>query len=169
MQSLTLPINRLIDKRETMRLKPLLFLTTTILAVWNAALIWMTQVMCYPLWPLVGSASFHGYHLAWWHSVWWTFIPAGLALIGSVLLLVRRPRYFPKSAALGAVAAQLVTLIATLVFWAPLQASLSTGGGLDMAGFHILLWTHWFRVALIWVPAVLMTGVLAQRISHMPE
>jgi hypothetical protein len=125
--------------------------------------------MCYPLWPMVGSADFHRYHLAWWHSVWWTFIPAGLALIGSILLFFMRPRYFPQWAVLGAVAAQLVTLIATLIFWAPLQASLSTSSGLDMAGFHTLLWTHWFRVALMWVPAVIMTGVLAHHISHIPE
>lgn len=152
-----------------MRAKHLLFFTTALLTVWNAALIWMTQVMCYPLWPMVGSANFHDYHLAWWHSVWWTFIPAGLALIGSVLLLFRRPRYFPRWAAFGAVAAQLAALIVTLIFWAPLQAGLSAGSGLDMAGFHTLMWTHWFRVALIWMPAVLMTGALAQRISHIPE
>lgn len=152
-----------------MRLKSLLFLTTALLTVWNAALIWMTQVMCYPLWPLVGSASFHGYHLTWWYSVWWTFIPAGLALVGSVLLLFQRPRYFPQWAAFGAVAAQLVTLIATLVFWAPLQASLSTTNGLDLAGFHTLMWTHWFRVVLIWIPAAIMTQVLAQRMSQIPE
>jgi hypothetical protein len=157
------------DSGDDMRAKHLVFFTTALLTVWNAALIWMTQVMSYPLWPMVGSANFHGYHLAWWHSVWWTFIPAGLALLGSVLLLIDRPRYFPRWAAWGAVAAQMVALIVTLIFWAPLQASLSTGSGLDMAGFHTLMWTHWFRVALIWVPALLMTGVLAQHTSHIPE
>ena len=152
-----------------MRAKHLLFFTTALLTVWNAALIWMTQVMCYPLWPMVGSANFHDYHVNWWHSVWWTFIPAGLALVGSVLLLFGRPPYFSRPAAYCAVAAQIAALIATLIFWAPLQASLSTSHGLDIAGYHPLMWTHWFRVALIWVPAVLMTGALGQRVSHIPE
>lgn len=152
-----------------MHLKPSLLLSTAILAVWNAALIWMTQVMCYPLWPLVGAADFHDYHVAWWHRVWWTFIPAGLALAGSLLLLFQRPLYFPRWAAYVAVAAQLVALLVTVAFWAPLQASLSTSGGLDLAGFHTLLWTHWFRVALIWVPAILMTGALARHMAHLPE
>jgi hypothetical protein len=148
--------------------RQLLFFVTFILTIWNAALIWMTQVQCYPLWPMVGPAEFHAYHLAWWHSVWWTFVPAGLALIGSVLLLFRRPEYFPRWAALVVAGAQLVTLAATLAFWAPLQASLATSNGLDRAGFHTLMWTHWFRVALIWAPAVVMTRTLAQRISALP-
>jgi hypothetical protein len=148
--------------------KQMLFFVTSILTIWNATLIWMTQVQCYPLWPMVGPAEFHAYHLAWWHSVWWTFVPAGLALIGSVLLLFRRPEYFPRWAALVVAGAQLVTLAATLAFWAPLQASLATSSGLDPAGFHTLLWTHWFRVALIWAPAVVMTRTLAQRISALP-
>jgi hypothetical protein len=152
-----------------MRARHLLFFITALLTVWNAALIWMTQVICYPLWPMVGSVEFHRYHLAWWHSVWWTFIPAGLALIGSILLLFMRPRYFPRWAAIAPVAAQCVTLVVTLVYWAPLQAGLSTADGLDMAGFHSLIWTHWFRVALIWIPAGVMTQVLAQRMSHIPE
>lgn len=152
-----------------MRLKPLVFLATALLTVWNAALIWMTQVMCYPLWPMVGSAAFHNYHLAWWHSVWWTFIPAGLALIGSMLLLFRRPWYFPRWAAVVAVVAQWITLVVTLVYWAPLQADLSTANGLDMAGFHALIWTHWFRVALIWIPAIVMTQVLVRRVAQIPE
>jgi hypothetical protein len=148
--------------------KQLLFFVTAILAIWNAALIWMTQVLCYPLWPMVGPAQFHDYHLAWWHSVWWTFVPAGLALIGSIILLFRRPEYFPRWAARLAAGAQIVTLAATLAFWAPLQASLSTSYGLDLAGFHTLLWTHWFRVALIWLPAAIMTRTLAQRVWATP-
>jgi hypothetical protein len=149
-----------------MQRKHLLFFVTSILTIWNAALIWMTQVLCYPLWPMVGSAEFHNYHLAWWHSVWWTFLPAGLALLGSILLLFRRPPYFPRGAAMVAAGAQIVTLAATLAFWAPLQAGLATGSGLDPAGFHTLMWTHWFRVGLIWVPAVVMTRTLAQRVSQ---
>jgi hypothetical protein len=149
--------------------KHLVFFFTAILTVWNAALIWMTQVLCYPLWPMVGAANFHDYHLAWWHSVWWTFIPAGLALIGSIRLLFARPLYFPRWAAIGAVAAQLIALVVTLIFWAPLQASLSTGSGLDLAGFHTLLWTHWFRVTLLWVPAAFMSGALAKRMAHIPD
>jgi hypothetical protein len=38
----------MIDKEATMQIKSLLFLATAILTVWNAALIWMVQVMCYP-------------------------------------------------------------------------------------------------------------------------
>jgi hypothetical protein len=147
-----------------MRKQDLLFLTTALLTVWNAALIWMTQVICYPLWPLVGAAEFHRYHLAWWHEVWWTFIPAGLALLGSLALLSLRPIYLPRWAALSVVAAQLITLAVTLVFWAPLQAGLATPAGLDLAGFHTLMWTHWLRVALLWVAAGVMVGTLGRRV-----
>ena len=136
----------------------LLFTATAVLAIWNAALIWMTQVLSYPLWPFVDPAHFHDYHLAWWHRVWWTFLTAGLAFAGSVLLLFRRPGYFSRRAALVAVLAQVVSLIATLLYWAPLQASLATNAGLDPAGFATLMWTHWFRVGLIWIPAIVMTG-----------
>lgn len=152
-----------------MNSKSFVFFVTAVLTIWNAGLIWMTQVICYPLWPLVGSADFHRYHLAWWHSIWWTFIPAGLAVIGSIFLLFRRPRYFPRWGALVVVLAQCVTLLATIAYWAPLQAGLSTANGLDMSGFRALMWTHWFRVALIWLAAAVMTQSLARQFSQAPE
>lgn len=147
-----------------MRVKDLLFLSTALLTVWNAALIWMTQVICYPLWPLVGSAEFHRYHLAWWHGVWWTFIPAGLALLGSLALLFTRPDYVQRWPVLSVIILQLTTLIVTLAYWAPLQAGLATSTGLAMTGFHTLMWTHWFRVALIWTAAGIMVLVLGRRV-----
>jgi hypothetical protein len=147
-----------------MRRRDLLFLTTALLTVWNAAVIWMTQVICYPLWPRVGTAEFERYHLAWWHLVWWTFIPAGLALLGSLALLWVRPEYLPRRAVLLALIAQLITLGVTLAFWAPLQARLATPAGLDLAGFHTLMWTHWFRVALLWLAAGVMVATLGRRV-----
>jgi hypothetical protein len=147
-----------------MRKSDLLFLTTALLTVWNAAVIWMTQVICYPLWPRVGAAEFQQYHLAWWHLVWWTFIPAGLALLGSLALLRARPEYLPQGAVVLVLVAQLITLGVTLIFWAPLQARLATPTGLDLVGFHALMWTHWFRVALLWLAAGVMVATLGRRV-----
>lgn len=50
----------------------ILFLTV-LLSVWNAGIVWFTQVAVYPLWPLVDGSRFHDYHLAWWHAMWPAF------------------------------------------------------------------------------------------------
>jgi hypothetical protein len=50
-----------------------LLFTTAILSVWNAGIVWFTQIAVYPLWPLVDAQHFPAYHLTWWHDMWPAF------------------------------------------------------------------------------------------------
>ena len=51
-------------------------------AFYNVGTIWLTQVD-WQLWKYVGRETFDEYHLAWWHSVWWSIFPlAGVFFVG---------------------------------------------------------------------------------------
>ena len=51
-------------------------------AFYNVGTIWLTQVD-WQLWKYVGRETFDKYHLAWWHSVWWSIFPlAGVSFVG---------------------------------------------------------------------------------------
>ena len=72
-----------------------LFFIATILSVWNAGIVWFTQVAVYPLWPFVGADKFHDYHLTWWHDMWPSFGPVLLMFACSIALLWIRRRNIP--------------------------------------------------------------------------
>ncbi len=73
-----------------------LLFSTVLLSVWNAGIVWFTQIAVYPLWPLVDAGHFHDYHLTWWHDMRPSFVPVILMLFCSVALLWNRPTGISK-------------------------------------------------------------------------
>ena len=96
----------------------LLFITA-LLAVWNAGIVWFTQIAVYPLWPLVGADHFHDYHLAWWHDMWPSFGPVVLMLVCSVILLWTRPLGISRWPLWLGVLLQVGVHTLTAFFWGP--------------------------------------------------
>jgi hypothetical protein len=136
----------------------LLFITA-LLAVWNAGIVWFTQIAVYPLWPLVGTQQFHDYHLTWWHDMWPSFGPVVLMLACSVMLLRSRPAGVSRVALWLGVLLQVTVHVLTASFWAPIQATMATANGMSAVKYHELMSTHWLRVAFFVVYAVLMVSV----------
>jgi hypothetical protein len=143
-----------------------LVFATALLAVWNAGIIWFTQIAVYPLWPLVDAEHFHEYHLTWWHDMWPAFGPVILMLIFSIALLWIRPTGISKWLIWSGVLLQLIVHSLTAFFWAPIQASMATPQGISMMKYEQLMNTHWWRVAFFWAYAVLMIWMV---VRSLPE
>lgn len=133
----------------------LLFITA-ILSVWNAGIVWFTQIAVYPLWPLVGADTFHDYHLTWWHDMWPSFGPVVLMFGCSLALIWIRPQGIPRLLLWLGVVLQIAVHSLTAFFWAPIQATMATADGMSFEKYQALMSTHWFRVALFFAYALLM-------------
>jgi hypothetical protein len=134
---------------------------------YNVGLIWLTQVVCYPLWAYVGRDQFYAYHGAWWHGIWGVcFVPAGLAVLGAVAMLWVRPPEVPAWQAWVGVALQAATWILTAVWWRRWMAELvAVSGPVYGELYHKILTTHWLRVALVTAYGLLMFRMAAESFS----
>ena len=137
----------------------LLFIAA-ILSVWNAGIVWFTQIAVYPLWPLVGADQFHEYHLTWWHDMWPSFGPVVLMFACSVALLYVRPGRIPAWTLWLGLLLQIVVHTLTALFWAPIQATMAVPGGMSLIKYQELMGTHWIRVAFFFTYAALMIWAL---------
>ena len=137
----------------------LLFITV-VLSVWNAGIVWFTQIAVYPLWPFVGAEQFHDYHLTWWHAMWPSFGPVLFMFACSVALLWIRPRGIPVWALWLGVLLQVAVHTLTACFWAPIQATMAIPGGMSFPKYQELMNTHWLRVAFFFAYAALMIWAL---------
>jgi hypothetical protein len=143
-----------------------LLFTTAILSVWNAGIVWLTQIAVYPLWPLVDAQHFHDYHLTWWHGMWPTFAPVILMFLCSAALLWIRPTGISKWLLWLGVLLQVMVHTLTAFFWAPIQASMATPQGMSMLKYQQLMSTHWLRVSFFLVYAALMIWMVALSLSR---
>jgi hypothetical protein len=132
-----------------------LLFTTALLSVWNAGIVWFTQIAIYPLWPLVDAQHFHDYHLTWWHDMWPAFGPVVLMLGCSIALFWIRPAGISKGMLWAGVLLQVAVHTLTVVFWAPVQATMATSKGISLAKYQQLMSTHWWRVAFFCAYAAL--------------
>jgi hypothetical protein len=128
-----------------------LLLMTSALSLYGLGNVWLVQLACYRLWLHVGEREAFAYHNAWWHSIWGVlFIPAGVVFLGSFALLRLRPAGVTRGAARAGLTFQLLTYGLTAVWWGPLMARLVTPEtGLSLHLYHLLMTTHWVRVALV--------------------
>ncbi|HZY36020.1 MAG TPA: hypothetical protein VFE53_05195 [Mucilaginibacter sp.] len=150
-------------------MKKWVLLLNLVLSMMGMGQVWLVQLSSYPLWAYVGPHEFHGYHIAWWHSIWGpVFIPAGLAMVITTSLFWLRPAAVRRSLVWAAVVMLLVVYTLTYVWWAPLMALIGAtpaefeavfkwGALLDALGmrnktqgqlYDLLMATHWLRVAL---------------------
>jgi hypothetical protein len=145
---------------EAMRKAWWLLFISVILSVWNAGIVWFTQIAVYPLWPLVGAEQFHDYHLTWWHDMWPSFGPVVLMFACSVALLCVRPGGIPAWTLWLGLHLQIAVHTLTALFWAPIQATMAAPGGMSLIKYQELMGTHWFRVAFFFAYAALMIWAL---------
>jgi hypothetical protein len=113
--------------------------------------IWLVQSLCYRLWPQIGRSDFFGYHMAWWHSIWIViFVPSGLAFLGALALPWLRPPEASLRLLWAGLGVQVLLYVLTAVWWGPLMGRLATREqGLLLHNYHLLMTTHWVRVAIV--------------------
>ena len=141
-----------------------LLLGTCALSLYGVGNIWPVQLSSYRLWTYVGPRELHAYHLAWWHSIWGVILaPAVLVFAGSLLMLWWRAPGVPPWAPWVGFALEVALVLGTALWWGPLMARLEdAGGGLAMERFHLLISTHWIRVAIVTAHGALMLWMMAQ-------
>lgn len=97
-----------------------ILLPTLGLAFYNVGIIWLMQVHVYPLFKLVGEDEWIPYHTAHWHRIRGVvFVPAGLVLLGAILLMFFRPEAVPGWSLWLGLGVQVVLYALTAVVWAP--------------------------------------------------
>jgi hypothetical protein len=141
-----------------------LLIATCALSLYGAGQVWLVQLSSYPLWTYVGPKDFHTYHRAWWHGIWGVILaPAALVSLASVLMLWLPAPDVPAWAAWVGVALQIALILGTAVWWGPLMARIEAPeGGLLLERYRLLMTTHWLRVAIVSVYALLTLWMLAQ-------
>jgi len=121
-----------------------LFLLHVAATLMMAGLIWLIQLVHYPLFSQVGEQAFQGYHAA--HNQGISPIIGPLMLIelaGALMLCVRRPPTIPLWAAWGGLALVLMAWITTALASVPAHGILAAG--FDEDAHRALVNTNWLR------------------------
>lgn len=128
-----------------------LLAVTALSAVYGVGQVWLVQLSSYHLWSLVGPGEFEAYHWAWWRSIWGpVMVPAGVVVIGSILMLWLRPPGVPSWAVWLGFTVEISIGVGTAIWWGPLMARVgSPETGLIAPLYRQLMLTHWIRVALV--------------------
>jgi hypothetical protein len=133
----------------------------TLVFWYHVGIIWLVQVVAWPLFGYVGRNEFEAYHAAWWRGIRYViFVPSGLALLGMILLLHSPPLDVPVWLLWTALGLYILTYGLTAVWWGPQQAKL-----IDTKSprFGLILRTHWIRTVLVAGFAVLLLTALVVR------
>lgn len=131
---------------------PTIFLLANFaLAFYLVGAIWAHEVDIFRNWQVLDPENFLRLQAVHWKKLpYWVFIPLGIALIGSIILIWYHPANSPLWAIWGNLGCQLLSHILTAIFWGPWQAKLSkdTAGG-ESVYLQKILATHWIRTLLI--------------------
>jgi hypothetical protein len=126
-----------------MRIALLAQLATTLPLV---GLIWMVQVVAYPLFARAGAAGFPGYHAA--HSAWIGLVVGPLMvgeLLAAGLFLLERPAFVPGWLPWAGVTLVLAAWATTAFVSVPMHGVLARG--FDAHAHAVLVSTNWIRTA----------------------
>lgn len=128
-----------------------LLLATSALGLYAVGNVWVVQLVCYRLWPLVGPREAFQYHIAWWHSIWGVlFGPSAIFVTGALALLRVHPSNLNVRPLWLGLVLLVLTAVGTAVWWAPLMARLvAPDGAVLLRDYQLLMSTHWIRVALV--------------------
>ena len=128
-----------------------LLLGVSVLAWYNVGTIWAHEIDIFRSWRLVDPATFRAIQSVHWRKLpYWVFLPVGLTLVGSMVLLWSHPAAVPDWPLVGNAACQLISLALTAATWGRWQAALSRDPlGSASPYLQRILRTHWVRTLLI--------------------
>jgi hypothetical protein len=135
------------------------------LAIYNAGCMTTLQLQHYGIYSSVGRQNFAAYMRANNRAaVLPTIVPAGLLLLTSMMLVVRRPGFVKPYEAVAILGLNLVALLSTFVWQRPIQGRMAESG-YDEASVRRLVATNWIRTIAHWSIAILGTVVLVRLVA----
>ena len=134
-------------------------------ATWAmVGLIWLVQVVHYPLLRLVGSGDFKGYHHNHTRLISWVVGPPMLVEgLSAVALVWYRPAAVPELSALAGLALLIVIWASTAFLQVPQHNRLARG--FDTASYRKLVATNWVRTAA-WSLRGLLTAWMVWKVAR---
>lgn len=151
-----------------------ILLATLAVSWYNVAVIWLMQILIYPSWAFIPTADFgqaQGDHFVRLFIV--VFPQATLATISALALLRWRPPGIPRAALWLGLGIQLSLWLLTALLWGRWQGQIALGdappGSLGPANvelYHLLVATHWLRVALITSYGILVFWMVYRSFSQ---
>jgi hypothetical protein len=144
-----------------------LLLITSALSIYGVGQVWLVQLSSYRLWAYVGEHEFGAYHVVWWRSIWGVVLgPAVLVFIGTALMLRWHGPGIPQWCLWLGFGLQIGLVLGTAAWWGPLMADIQApDGGLSPERYHLLMTTHWLRVAIITAHGLLLCWMLARSVQ----
>lgn len=134
-------------------------------ATWAmVGLIWLVQVVHYPLFRFVGSSDFKGFHRNHTRLISWVVGPPMLAEgLSAAFLVWNLPPRVPSSAALAGFLLLLVIWASTAFLQVPQHNRLALG--FDTAAYRKLVATNWVRTTA-WSLRGLLTAWLVWKVAR---
>jgi len=128
------------------------------LAFYLTGTIWAHEVDIFRNWQVLDLENFRRVQSVHWRKLpYWIFVPLGLALIGSIILIWYHPANSPRWAIWGNLSCQVASHILTAMFWGRWQATLSKDPA-GSKGVYLakIMKTHWIRTLLINAYAIVL-------------
>ena len=139
-----------------------LWLTQLAVTLYMTGVIWLVQIVHYPLFAQVGRDGFAGYEAR--HTSWitWVVAPAMVIELGTALaLLAVRPVGVPAGALWVGIGLLAVIWLSTLLLQVPAHSVLAEG--FDAGAHRRLVASNWVRT-LAWTARSLLLLVLTARL-----
>ena len=140
---------------------PNTLLIANLIATWYmVGLIWMVQVVHYPLFAKVGSEQFSGYQIS--HQTLTTLVvgpPMLIEIATAVLLIWIRPAVIPGWIVFTALGLLVVVWVSTAFMQVPCHEKLTEG--FDAAVHTRLVLSNWIRTVCWTARGLLVTWMLA--------
>ncbi len=129
-------------------------------------LIWLVQLVHYPLFSKVGGASFIDYHAGHGQLIIWIVLPMmALQLVTSALLVLRRPSWLDGFVAWAGLVLVGTVWLSTVFLQVPQHGNLAAG--FDASAHQVLVTSNWLRT-FAWTAhgAILLVAVDRLLRSH---
>lgn len=145
---------------------PSLILVLNLAATWYlVGLIWMVQVVHYPLFSKVGNAGFSEYEIDHANRITpIAGIPMLLELVTAVLLCVVAPHPLSRGLMVAGLALVLIVWLSTALIQVPCHTKL--GQGFEPSRHQWLVTSNWLRTAAWTLRGILMTYACWLVLNH---
>lgn len=137
-------------------------LLVNLAATWGmVGVIWIVQLVHYPLFSRVGEPEFVDYQAGHVVRISWVVLPLMLAELATAMALVLAPEAVaPRAAAVAGLALVVLIWLSTFLLSVPCHSALETG--FDAAVHARLVVTNWPRTILWTVRGVLVAWLVAR-------